>query len=177
MTSSKQGLTRFICRFKAVFMGINFTLQRTKAQFVPRSYKRKQVAEFQIILTNQNITSRVKRMEDNTSLGRQTREHHLLRSPFLAGFQAASVNFHTCTEPELSVFWSTGLFVFLMPNAFFNHDFGTWWGAAMNKVSTAMTTSATPMQYMLISSLRENLESLPCAPDACPGGLRPRPRR
>lgn len=27
MTSSQQGLSGFICRFKAVFMGINFTLQ------------------------------------------------------------------------------------------------------------------------------------------------------
>lgn len=44
MTSSQQGLSGFICRFKAVFMGINFTLQwggGVKAQFMPVSCKRK----------------------------------------------------------------------------------------------------------------------------------------
>ena len=41
MTSGQQGLSRLICRFKAVFMGINFTLQEEKGPIYAQILQKK----------------------------------------------------------------------------------------------------------------------------------------
>lgn len=84
MTSSKQGLSRLIGRFKAIFMSINFTLTgggEKRTIYAQHLVKEEEVTELHIIITNQD-----KARFPNNSLGHRTGEHHLLRSLFPTGF-------------------------------------------------------------------------------------------